>query len=130
MPPGEIAQATWYLDEEGFGFVGKGDVQVVYGWNNNQLQINAGDVAFRALTGMVTEYEWTCSRDGGTQTQERARSTTTETSGLLSSEARERNQVTGFYLCGWDEDNSSSVTTSEGEVLGSCPRYCTGSSIT
>jgi hypothetical protein len=25
----------------GEGFVGKGDVQLIYGWNNQQLQLNA-----------------------------------------------------------------------------------------
>ncbi|MDP2139817.1 MAG: hypothetical protein Q8L20_03300 [Gammaproteobacteria bacterium] len=122
--------AAWNLDEDGFGFVGKGDVQTVYGWNNNQLQRNAGDVEFRALTGMVTDYEWMCSRNTGDQTQDRSRSTTTETSGVLTSVARERNQVTGFNLSGWDEENSSSVTTSEGNVLGSCPANWTASAIT
>jgi hypothetical protein len=122
-------QAAWNLDKEGFGFVGKGDVQLVYGWNNNQLQNNVDDVEFRALTGLVTDYEWTCTKDTG-QTQGRARSTTTETSGLVSSVARVRNQVTGFDLYGWDEENSSSVTTSEGNVLGSCPTNWAASAIT
>jgi hypothetical protein len=122
-------QAAWNLDEEGFGFVGKGDVQTVYTWSDNQLQTNAAKVQFRALTGMVTDYEWTCTRDTG-QTQERGRSTTIETSGLVESVARERNQITGFNLYGWDEENTSSVTTSEGNVLGSCPTNWTASAIT
>jgi hypothetical protein len=122
--------AAWNLDEDGVGFVGKGDLQLVYGWNNNQLQNNVADVEFRALTGMVTDYEWTCTNSNNGNTQERARSTTTETSGLVSSVARVRNQITGFNLFGWDEESLSSVTTSEGNPLGSCPTNWTASAIT
>src|ERR671918_1859956 len=40
---------------DGTGFVGKGDVQLIFGWNNKALQDNAGSVEFRANSTVVTE---------------------------------------------------------------------------
>jgi hypothetical protein len=41
------ASASVIFDSNGgTGFVGKGDIQVLYGWNNQKLQQNAGGVAF------------------------------------------------------------------------------------
>jgi hypothetical protein len=104
----------------GAGFVGKGDVQLIYGWNNKALQDNAASVRFRASSSTITETTWTCDRDGGPQTQERANTTTTTTEGLVSSIARERNQITGFILSGY---NGTPVITTEhdGPAVSSCP---------
>jgi hypothetical protein len=104
----------------GTGFVGKGDVQLVFGWNNSQLQSNVGSVQFRALSTEVSETAWTCQRDAGTQTQERARTTTTSIQGVVSSIARERNQITGFNLTGYSGTPTQTSET-EGPPLGSCP---------
>lgn len=104
----------------GTGFVGKGDVQEVFGWNNKALQDNANSVQFRVVTEEVTETTWTCDRDAGPQTQERARTTTTETQGVVSSVARERNQITGFNLIGY-EGTPTTTSTTEGPAVGSCP---------
>jgi hypothetical protein len=38
--------AVNFNETTGTGFVGKGDVQVAFGWNNKQLQTNAGTVKF------------------------------------------------------------------------------------
>jgi hypothetical protein len=104
----------------GTGFVGKGDVQEVFGWNNKDLQNNANSVQFRLLEKEVTETTWTCDRDAGPQTQERARTTTTDTQGVVSSVARERNQITGFNLIGY-EGTPTTTSTTEGPAVGSCP---------
>lgn len=42
------AFADWWINGDGTGFVGKGDVQSVYGWNDADMQANAGSVTFRA----------------------------------------------------------------------------------
>jgi hypothetical protein len=104
----------------GTGFVGKGEVQLVYSWNNSTLQRNADSVQFAVNSTTVTEYTWTCDRDAGPQTQERARTTTTTMQGLVEAVARERNQVTGFLLLGYD-GSPSTTTESEGNQLWSCP---------
>jgi hypothetical protein len=104
----------------GEGFVGKGDVQNVFGWNNRQLQNNAASVQFRAESEVVTEHSWTCTNQNNQNTQERERTTTTTIQGVVSSIARERNQVTGFILEGYEGDPTES-STSEGPRLNSCP---------
>lgn len=108
----------------GIGFVGKGDVQLVYGWNNKALQDNAASVEFRANSVVVTEVSWICVR-GEEQTQERARTTTTSVQGLVDSIARERNQITGFILTGYNGEPTQSSET-EGPALNSCPAAASG----
>jgi len=105
----------------GTGFVGKGDVQLVYGWNNKALNDNAANVRFQATTTKVTEVTWTCTKDGVNE-QERSRTTNTTTQGVVSSIARDNKtgQITGFMLNGW---NGTVTTTSstDGPALNSCP---------
>lgn len=109
-----VGGAAWTVDSAGLGFVGKGDVQLVYGWNNAQLQNNAGSVQFRAST--VTETTWVCTNANNEHTQERERTTTT--AGLVSKVDRVRNQITGFNLTGW---TGATTSESEGPKLNSCP---------
>lgn len=111
-----VAAAVDFDAETGEGFVGKGDVQTALGYNNKQLQDNAEDLVFSASS--VSETTWVCQRDAGTQTQERA--TTTTTQGVVSKVLRERNQVTGFILNGYDGDP---VIVHDGPDIGSCPTF-------
>lgn len=104
---------AYTLNADGTGFVGKGEVQTAFGWNNPTLQRNAQGVSFEAVT--VTERSWVCDRDAGPQIQERERTTTTTS--VLDEETRDRNQVTGFNLLGFD----SSTSTTDGPAPGSCP---------
>jgi hypothetical protein len=112
--------AVTFDPETGEGFVGKGDVQDAFGWNNKQLQDNASSVEFAVSLESVSSATWTCDRDAGPQTQERSNTTTTTTQGLVDSLARERNQITGFYLTGFGE-NSSMDSETDGPAVGSCP---------
>jgi hypothetical protein len=104
----------------GTGFVGKGDVQLALGLNNKQLQDQAGSLQFAAVSTTVTEVSWICTNDRNEQTQERARTTTTETQGVVSSIARERNQITGFNLTGYS-GTPTQTSTSDGPAVNSCP---------
>lgn len=104
----------------GEGFVGKGDVQLVFGWNNKALQDNADSLQFQATSEVVTEVLWECTNDNNQNVQERARTTTTTIKGVVSSVARERNQITGFTLTGYAGDPTTSSTT-EGPAVNSCP---------
>jgi hypothetical protein len=117
---GGLAFAAWTVDGSGFGFVGKGDVQAVYGWSNKQLQNNEPNVQFRTSTTSITEHTWTCDRDDGPQTQERTWTLTTTTQGLIDSTARLKNQITGFNLNGFSGDPVTDTET-DGPALGSCP---------
>lgn len=64
---GAAIAAVTFDAADGTGFVGKGDVQLAYGWNNKQLQANASNVDF--LYTDVTDYEYTCEGhlEGGNQ---------------------------------------------------------------
>jgi hypothetical protein len=78
---GAVFAAVTFDPETGTGFVGKGDVQTAFGWNNKQLQDNAGLVQFRATT--TSETTWTCIKESPTGDpnkdviQERSSETTT-----------------------------------------------------
>ena len=110
----------------GQGFVGKGDVQLVFNWNNKALQDNATKVDFRVNS--VSETSWTCTKtveQGNDVTREivQQRSTTTSTQGLFTSVARETSKgkdgaVTGFILTGYE---GTPVVVTDGPAVGSCP---------
>lgn len=111
------ANASVTYDEEGVGFVGKGDVQSLFGWNNHELQANAEFVQFRMISPGGSA-SWKCSgiNPGG--------NTVTNTKGVeslamnanVSMDARKNRagQVTGFLLNGFD-DSSAPDYSSVGE---------------
>jgi hypothetical protein len=107
--------------EDGTGFVGKGDVQLALDWNNRQLQQNADDVQFRANSETVTEITWICTNTNNENTQERERTTTTSVEGLVDSVVRERNQITGFILSGYDGNPTIGTPVTDGPAVNSCP---------
>lgn len=102
------------VNPDGTGFVGKGDVQLVYGWNNQQLQSNAGAVQFQST--LVSERAWECTNSFNQKVQERERTTTSTQ--LVVKVDRVRNQITGFILSGY---TGSPSTTTGGPPLNSCP---------
>jgi hypothetical protein len=117
-----IASAAVTFDAEtGTGFVGKGDVQLALGLNNKQLQDQAELLDFTYESVAVSEATWTCDRDAGPQTQERSTITTTTTQGVVDTVARERNQITGFILQGFADDDFGTKTETEGPALWDCP---------
>ncbi len=114
--------AVTFDPDTGTGFVGKGDVQTVLGWNDRQLQANADNVDFSATSTTVTEVSWVCTNDRNENTQERQRTTTTETTGVVDTVARtnKNGSVTGFNLTGYQGTPETSSST-EGNPLNSCP---------
>jgi hypothetical protein len=128
---GTALGAVTFDPATGTGFVGKGDVQLVYGWNNKQLQDNADKVDFQVSA--VSETTWTCSRPAPTPNdpdreivQERSQTTTTQ--GIVTSVARENSKgklgpVTGFILDGYEGEPT---VTSDGPNVGSCPANPSG----
>jgi len=112
--------------ETGVGFVGKGDVQLALGWNNAQLQANAGSLTFTysaadTYTSECTFSTTTGGKSGNTtrwHVSERTRSATVNKS--VEYAPRSRNQVTGFILSGF---GSVSETGDELPVLGA---FCQG----
>lgn len=117
------AHAAWNIDPAtGTGFVGKGDVQLVYGWNNRQLNTNAGSISFEYSSTTVTETTWTCDRDAGPQTSERSNRVRERTQGVLNSIVRDNKtlQITGFNLTGFN-GAVTEKTVENGPDVGSCP---------
>jgi hypothetical protein len=114
------AYATVTFDSgTGTGFVGKGDVQLALGMNNAQVQ-NA-TLAFTYDSTVVSEVSWICTNDKNEQTQERERTTTSSSTGVVSSVARVKNQVTGYNLNGYQGGSTSSTSSTDGPPLNSCP---------
>jgi hypothetical protein len=116
--------ATVSIDDAGNGFVGKGDVQTAFGWNNAQLQANSGHLYFSYSASVVTTQDttWSCTNDRNDNVQDRARTTTTTTttSNPNYGEARVKNQITGFNLTGGTA-NTTSTSSTTGNMLNSCP---------
>lgn len=122
-----VAFAAITIDDNGVGFVGKGDVQLAFGWNNAQLQSNASGVSFKLtdVSETVTEVSWQCTNSNNENIQQRERTTTSSSStvGLLESVARVRNQITGFNINGFEgePDGTPPTTSTDGPQLNSCP---------
>jgi hypothetical protein len=118
---GVALAAVTFDPDTGTGFVGKGDVQLAFGWNNKEIQNNAGAVTFQATSTEVTEVSWECTNTNNEVIQERARTTTTETQGVVSVVTRDnKKQVTGFNLTGYSGTPTESSTT-DGPPVNSCP---------
>jgi hypothetical protein len=117
---GVAVAATTFNSDGGTGFVGKGDVQIAFGWSNKDLQRNAGLVQFRFSDESVTETSWTCTNSNNDNEQVRNRTTTVSVQSVVDTVARQANQVTGFLLEGYDGTPVSS-SSSEGPHLNSCP---------
>jgi hypothetical protein len=120
--------AVIFDSNTGFGFVGKGDVQLLYGWNNQKLQQNAEGVSF--YYDAVDTYDVTCewtTTTGGPNPQTIVHDVTvprhTSVSSTIAYESRKNSNglngpVTGFNLNGFGS------TTTHGTVPvigGSCP---------
>lgn len=108
----------------GSGFVGKGDVQLALGMNNKELQDAASSLQFDYSTTTTISTTWTCDRDGGSQTQERANNTTTSVQGVVNAVSRVKSQVTGFTLSGYGSALQQTATN-DGPAVGSCPTFWT-----
>lgn len=96
----------------GKGFVGKGDLQVPWGWNNSQLQQNASGVSFTYNT--VDEYDVTIEFETGNPAQPKSLKTHTVTQEkstavdkTVAYDLRVKNQITGFNLNGFGATNVS-----------------------
>jgi hypothetical protein len=104
----------------GTGFVGKGDVQTAFGWNNATLQSNARGVGFQYYA--TTTATWTCrwttgEGTNGEQTHTLDRTTIQGVAGTVAYDTRTRNQITGFNLTGW---SSNPTIITQGPPLKSC----------
>ena len=119
-----VVKASVIFDSEtGEGFVGKGDVQTAFGWNNAQLQKNAGGVTF--TYNKTDKYDVTCEWDtttGGKDPKTIHHEVTNRKNSKVDAgvlfEARKNSQITGFNLNGFNNESNSQAIPAVGD---SCP---------
>jgi hypothetical protein len=122
--------------DTGVGFVGKGDVQLVCGWNNAQLQADAGQVQFKFVE--TVEFDVPCMKENAAQTLRNTFNRETSVNATVAGTTRRNSQldVTGFNLTGfglqtttgnvacpsgWEADGSPvEVGSNGGELQVSC----------
>jgi hypothetical protein len=96
------ANADVNVDELGVGFVGKGDVQSIYDWNNSMLQANAHLVRFKFSNAGTAS--WTCQgvNKSGNIVISDVRDQDVGTNAEISYDPRKnrQGQITGFILTG------------------------------
>jgi hypothetical protein len=107
-----------YFDQAtGTGFVGKGDVQTAFGWNNATLQKNGRDVWFSMESSDT--YSATCTWITGEGTRgEKTHDVTiprhTTLNSAIEYDARTHKQIDGYFLTGF----GASTTTGTAPVVG------------
>jgi hypothetical protein len=111
------AAADVAYDASGVGFVGKGDVQDLFGWNSNTLNANAASLQFQLLT--VSGATWQClgynSQNKSVLTTHGLEGSAVESAVAVEVRKNKHGNVTGFELNGAD---TSAVTYTE---VGKCP---------
>jgi opacity protein-like surface antigen len=98
--------AVTFSPDTGTGFVGKGDIQLGFGWNNKQLQDNARLVSFRLKThdrySVTCEWETVTGGKNSKVIEHSITKTANVNSNItVSVDPRTRNQITGFNLNGF-----------------------------
>ena len=108
----------------GVGFVGKGDVQLAFGWNNAQLQTNAAGVGFsyQVRQEYVAVCTWTTGEGhNGEKIHNVSHTLKYGASSTVTYDARTRNQITGFNLTGYPTGSGEVSVGTEPLVGGPCP---------
>jgi hypothetical protein len=116
-----VARASVAVDAStGVGFVGTGDVQTAFGWNNAQLQNKAGGVTFTfdsEDTYLVTA-EWETGNPNsphGTTLHTITVPRHTSVKATVAYDPRVKNQITGFNLKGFTSWTSTGTIPMEGD---------------
>jgi hypothetical protein len=121
--------AVTFNSATGSGFVGKGDLQTPWGWNDPTLQANAAGIEFYYATSSTSSYSAVCEFTTGEGTRGQRTHEVTHRQDVVAAvnsavayEARKNSQgkVTGFNLTGF----GATTTTSSGSVPvvgGPCP---------
>ncbi|WP_353815177.1 hypothetical protein [Agromyces sp. SYSU T00266] len=94
----------------GTGFVGKGDVQNAFAWNNAQFQQRAASVSFQ----LITRWVWgaTCVFDGGSETSTQFGYGNSD---FIDSTVRGTGQASGFDLHGYFGGGGGGYVPTDGD---------------
>ncbi len=95
------------------GFVGKGDVQLAFGWNNKQMQQNQDGVGFYYEASAT--YQQSCIKETQRHTIRHVYTKKAAIATEISRDARQKNQMVGYILTGADVQDDS------GAPLNVCP---------
>jgi hypothetical protein len=104
----------------GTGWVGKGDVQTAFGWNNAAMQQRHTQITFEY--DATTQYSWVCewtTNEGkkGEQTHTQNLTRTVGVAGVIGNSDRRTGQWTGWFLTGF----ASGGAGSDGDFVPFCP---------
>jgi hypothetical protein len=123
---GASSASAYTMNSSGTGWVGKGEVQTAYGWNNKTMQTNVGGVTF--VMDSAATYDVTCEFDtpGGNHhviTQNKS----TSVNAVVGSDARNNSSgkdgsMTGWFLTGYGS------TTTQGDAVPAVGDPCPGNS--
>lgn len=127
-----VAAATVTFDpSSGNGFVGKGDVQTAFGWNNATAQAQANNVSFSMSQVTSTDYAVTCEWDTGTihlvhhvQTTQHSVSDTLAYDVTKANRSNPQGSLTGYNLTGL----GTGTTTPSGDPIPAVGEDCPGNS--
>jgi hypothetical protein len=117
-----LAFGSVILNDDGTGWVGKGDVQTAFGWNNAAAQKNVNAVSFSFQ--QTSTYDAVCVWTTGEGTRGEHIHHVTHTSSVainstVAYEARKTGQWTGYFLTGFGATTgttSSPTRTSAAEM--------------
>ena len=101
---GASAAFAYTMDASGNGFVGKGEVQTVLGFNNKQMQANHQLVTFNYVASSTYQFdcEWTTGEGTkGMKTHVNTKEATTQVNAAVASDSRKTGQWTGWNLLGF-----------------------------
>jgi hypothetical protein len=118
--PAAANASVQFDSSSGLGFVGKGDIQTPFGWNDQKLQQNAKDISFTYDSTKDDAYEITCEWDTGNDKKivhhVQHKSGSVNDTVAYDVAKKDRNnpngKVTGFNLTGMTQTASDS----EGDV--------------
>lgn len=122
---GAASASAYTMDASGVGWVGKGEVQSAYDWNNKTMQDNVGGVTF--VYDSTATYAVTCEFDTPGKHHVITQTKSTGVNATVGSEARKNSQgkdgpMTGWYLTGFG------ATTTDGGAVPAVGDGCPGNS--
>lgn len=119
-----ISSAAWatvtFDSSTGFGFVGKGDVQLAFHWNNAVSQAQTNNVVFEYDSSDTYEVtcDWTTGPSSNPTTHEINVPKHVTVNDTVAYDARQRNQYTGYNLNGFGSTSGGGTVPQVGDT---CP---------
>jgi hypothetical protein len=109
---------AYTIDDAGFGWVGKGEVQTVFGLNNARMQAAHTRVVFdyEATTVYSWQCEWYTGADHNLSHHTHPQTTSRAVSAAIGSGSRPTGQWTGWNLTGFE-----GATATGGDFTATCP---------